>query len=236
MNVKERLKEFIKLEKMSVSDFEKSINTANGYVNSISKSIGVDKISTILENYPNINIEWLLTGNGEMLKTDNGTAYNVHNFESAAAAGSPQIINSEERNGLQPNMYLPDMSKNKFNIRVPVKGDSMHSTIKDGDRVVATMIENINDLRSGHIYVIVDADWSVVVKRVYREDNIIELVSDNEIYPPYKRGLGEILQFFHVEEVHTTDLRNYYDDVRRKVRDIETELQKVEREIQSLKK
>lgn len=54
---------------MTVSAFEKSIGVANGYVNSISKSIGIDKVSLILEKYPNINIEWLLTGRGEMLKT-----------------------------------------------------------------------------------------------------------------------------------------------------------------------
>ncbi|WP_302536094.1 transcriptional regulator [Phocaeicola coprophilus] len=54
---------------MTVSAFEKSIGVANGYVNSISKSIGIDKVSLILEKYPNINIEWLLTGKGDMLKT-----------------------------------------------------------------------------------------------------------------------------------------------------------------------
>ncbi len=53
---------------LTISDFEKSINVTNGYVNSISKSIGVDKIKTILEKYPNVDLEWLLTGKGEMLK------------------------------------------------------------------------------------------------------------------------------------------------------------------------
>lgn len=68
INVKERLKKFIKSQNLKISDFEKSINASNGYINSISKGIGVDKLELIIENYPILNIEWLLTGNGSMLK------------------------------------------------------------------------------------------------------------------------------------------------------------------------
>ncbi|MDR0694694.1 MAG: helix-turn-helix transcriptional regulator [Prevotellaceae bacterium] len=68
MSVKERLKIFIKSENMRISEFEKSIVVGNGYVNSISKGIGNDKLNIISEKYPNLNIEWLLTGEGEMLK------------------------------------------------------------------------------------------------------------------------------------------------------------------------
>lgn len=73
MNVKERVKIFLDYKKMPISVFEKSINASNGYVNSISKSIGLDKIEMILEKYPNLNIEWLLTGQGNMLKEDTKT-------------------------------------------------------------------------------------------------------------------------------------------------------------------
>ncbi len=68
MGVKDRIKVFAKHIGITILDFERSISVANGYVNSISKSIGIDKIEIILEKYPNINIEWLLTGKGDMLK------------------------------------------------------------------------------------------------------------------------------------------------------------------------
>ncbi|OYD44298.1 hypothetical protein CHU00_17470 [Sphingobacterium cellulitidis] len=71
MSVKNRLIDFIHFKEMTVRDFEKSINSSNGYVNSISKSIGIDKINSIIEKYPNINIDWLFTGRGEMLKSYN---------------------------------------------------------------------------------------------------------------------------------------------------------------------
>ncbi len=68
MSVKERLKIFIKSQDIQQNAFESSINSSNGYINSISKSIGIDKLNSIIENYPILNIEWLLTGKGEMLR------------------------------------------------------------------------------------------------------------------------------------------------------------------------
>lgn len=70
MNVKERLKKYIKHQNITQSEFEKSINASNGYVNSITKSIGLDKLEKILENYSNLNLYWLLTGQGEMLRKE----------------------------------------------------------------------------------------------------------------------------------------------------------------------
>ncbi len=79
MSVKERVKIFAKSQNITIIAFEKSIKASNGYVNSISKSIGLDKIELILENFPNLNIEWLLTGKGEMLKTKGNVHQNIDN-------------------------------------------------------------------------------------------------------------------------------------------------------------
>lgn len=68
MSVKDRLKTYIKHCGLGVSNFEKSINVSNGYVNNMSKSIGIDKLELILEKYSNLSLEWLITGKGEMLK------------------------------------------------------------------------------------------------------------------------------------------------------------------------
>src|SRR5690606_40891162 len=70
MSVKNRLKEYIKYKNMAISDFEKSINASNGYINSINKSIGLDKLSLLVEKYSNLNLEWLLIGKGEMIKSE----------------------------------------------------------------------------------------------------------------------------------------------------------------------
>lgn len=68
MPVKERLIEYLKHEKISHTEFGKAINVSASYINGIRKSIQPDKILSIAKTYTSLNIEWLLTGKGEMLK------------------------------------------------------------------------------------------------------------------------------------------------------------------------
>lgn len=68
MNLKERLKYFIKYNNLSISAFEKSISASTGYVNNISKSIGTEKLDLIASKYPQLNLSWLTRGEGQMLK------------------------------------------------------------------------------------------------------------------------------------------------------------------------
>lgn len=86
MSVKERLKKFIESNNMTVKQFEESISASNGYVNSISKSIGIEKLEKIIEIYPNLNIEWLLAGKGTHLK-------NADNFISEPSANYEKTDN-----------------------------------------------------------------------------------------------------------------------------------------------
>lgn len=66
MGVKNRIKKYCKSKKINVTDFEDSIGASNGYVNSISKSVGLEKLKLMIENYPNMNLKWLFTGAGDM--------------------------------------------------------------------------------------------------------------------------------------------------------------------------
>ena len=94
MSVKERLKEYIKYSGLSISDFEKSIFASNGYVNSISKGIGADKIEIIIEKYSNLNIEWLLRGKGGGMLNDD-TEYVV--TENTSREESSLLLSIIER-------------------------------------------------------------------------------------------------------------------------------------------
>ena len=67
MSVKERLKTYLNFKNIYVTAFEKSIKVSNGYVNGINKTIGSDKRDLIVKEYPDLNIDWLLNGKGEML-------------------------------------------------------------------------------------------------------------------------------------------------------------------------
>lgn len=71
MTVKQRIIQYVEYRKISARKFSVSIGASPGYVNAISKSIQPDKLSRISELYPDLNTEWLMTGKGSMLKSEN---------------------------------------------------------------------------------------------------------------------------------------------------------------------
>lgn len=63
--------QFIKHAGLSARQFDLSIGASNGYTLRMKKnraSIGSDVIENILRIYPQLNVVWLLTGEGSMLK------------------------------------------------------------------------------------------------------------------------------------------------------------------------
>ena len=68
--LKERLIEFIKSQGLSQGKFEKRMNFSNGYVNSISKGIGGEKLQRIIGEFPQLNSDWLLYGRANMLNNE----------------------------------------------------------------------------------------------------------------------------------------------------------------------
>lgn len=75
--VKQRLIKFLEYKRISKSEFEKQCGMANGYVNSINKGFGSEKLKSITLNFPDLNRDWLLYGEGEMLKPT--SSYNTIN-------------------------------------------------------------------------------------------------------------------------------------------------------------
>ena len=76
MSLKERLKDYIKSQSITIKDFERSLGMSNGYVNSISKGLGDEYMTRLIEKYPTLNIPWLLTGEGDMLIGDTNVSGN----------------------------------------------------------------------------------------------------------------------------------------------------------------
>lgn len=68
MTVKERIRSYIKYKGINASEFGRSIGVSAAYISSMVKSIQPDKLKRITLEYPDLNTEWLLTGEGSMLK------------------------------------------------------------------------------------------------------------------------------------------------------------------------
>lgn len=68
MTIKERVLEFISSKNIPVSEFERRCDLSNGYISSMRKGFGTGKLDNVLKEFTEINRDWLLYGDGEMLK------------------------------------------------------------------------------------------------------------------------------------------------------------------------
>lgn len=74
-NSLERIKEYINYKGISIRAFEMSCGFSNGSFASQlkrKKTIGVDKLENILNQYPDLSPKWVLSGKGEMIEIVEG--------------------------------------------------------------------------------------------------------------------------------------------------------------------
>lgn len=68
MGMKDRLMQFINYKNISIQAFEVSVNLSNGAVSKMGDGTRRSTIDKISNSYPELNTNWLITGEGEMLR------------------------------------------------------------------------------------------------------------------------------------------------------------------------
>ena len=216
MNVKERIKKFIDHEGLSISAFEKTIEVSNGYVNSISKNIGIDKLNVIVEKYPQLSLEWLITGKGEMLKptlpttktnkllmpkvvvVDDKDNERIPLVPIRAQAG--YLTGYDDITFIEslPTYSLPNMTNGTYRM-FQVKGLSMYPTLQDSSYVVGKFVDDWHNLSSNRVCVVVTLSEGIIVKRVTNtldKYGTLYCKSDNCDYPHISVPLEEIQEIW----------------------------------------
>ena len=92
--VKDRTIQFIKYKGISMKTFEEQCNLSTGYVTSMRKGYGSEKLSNVLKAFPELNREWLLYGEGEML--NGGIVQEVQGDGNTSVAGNGNNVNTAE--------------------------------------------------------------------------------------------------------------------------------------------
>lgn len=146
-SVKQRLIDFIKYKGISQRKFELNVGVSNGFVNNISKGIGADKLQKFLSVYPELNQEWLLTGEGNMLrdgyasdkravnvdvcsrikeisdKLFNGDIVKMAKASYISKAQITRLINNDEQPDYDVIRKIAEISSPKINIEWLITGE-----------------------------------------------------------------------------------------------------------------
>lgn len=175
MGAKERLRAYLKHKGISQVDFTNNIGASPGYIGAMSKGFGPRYEPVVREKYPDLNIGWLLTGEGEMLcenkselrQTSNGIPF----YDMDVTAGITESF-ADVREEVQYYINYPPL--NDCDAAFPVYGDSMEPDFYPGDVVLVREIRNVDSMLWGEPYLIItDAicDNLRTIKNVYLSED-----------------------------------------------------------------
>ncbi|WP_394772639.1 helix-turn-helix transcriptional regulator [Flavobacterium sp.] len=202
-NTIQRIKQYLDYKGIRVSVLEREVGMSNGSFASQlkkNKTIGIDKLENILSRYRDINIEWLMTGDGNMIKWDVLHEKNARLYQKTGKAiDNPEIPLYD----IQTTAGIIDLFGDNENqkpvdlIKIPkisncdgalyVTGDSMHPLLKSGDIVVYKKIFNLEqNIIWGEMYLIyVNNDdneyfFTRFLKQSERESHVLFIAQNPE--------------------------------------------------------
>lgn len=205
MNTQKRLNQYIEMKGLSVRDFERKCGLSNGSASKIAENSRKSTFDRISTSCPELNIDWLLTGKGEMINTDipalpalqEQSAGNIRYWEDVSATG-----------GCMEFLENPDEHEVKM-ISVPrfadctdavnIYGDSMYPVYKSGEIIlIKPWKESFIDY--GCCYLIVTKNGNRMVKYLRRSEHSDKVlcVSENKQFDPFEIDRSDILRLFLV--------------------------------------
>lgn len=206
----ERLEEFIRNQGISVRSFEQTISASDGMIRrAINNKTDIQSkwLSKIADNYPQLNLNWLITGKGSMiLSTQNKDTKELlvaHHTDSKE--GIPLIPINAMAGAFTEDQQIMEYECERFIIPtfkgadflIGVKGTSMYPRFNSGD-IVACKRLNLQDIffQWNKVYVL-DTDQGPLIKRIKpgTDKDHVTIVSDNKEYEPFELAIDHI---YHV--------------------------------------
>lgn len=201
----ERIQSFIDKEGLSIAAFERSIGASSASMAKALKTgkyIGSDKLENILRCYPRLSPVWLMTGEGEMYKSESNSLVveKIHTpeyterlddrfvnlYDISAAANLKTLFENQQQN-IIGQISIPDIPD--CDGAVNVTGDSMYPLLKSGDIIAFKALNSISSILYGEIHLVsynIDDSGFLAVKYVKQstKPDHVQLVSYNSHHDP----------------------------------------------------
>ena len=203
--VKDRTLEFIKFKGLTMKAFEQRCDLSTGYVTSMRKGYGSEKLNNVLTAFPELNREWLLYGEGDMLSSTSSAqpqpsvknervvddeAYKVPLVPISALGGSLNDFNLAVKRDDCETVISPIKD---IDIAIKISGDSMEPEYPSGSTVLIKKINEHAFLEWGKVYVLSTCNGTVIKRLMPTDDpNKVLCESINPKYPPFEVSLEHV--------------------------------------------
>lgn len=215
MPIKERVVKFLEHLKIGQKKFEIATGLANGFVSSIGEGISTKSVNKIAKTYPELNTNWLLTGEGQMLKGDNKSTSKSNGSPANVSVDMgdqilmmvplvPQDAVAGYLNGYADPEYLEELTKVPWVVDKEHKGTYMTFTVrnnsmrdgteagyKEGDKVLGREIprdmwRNKLHLNKWTDFVIVHKTDGALLKQIIDHDITKGIITLHSLNSDYK--------------------------------------------------
>lgn len=201
----DRIKLYIDTKGISIAAFEKSVGMSNA---SFSKSlknngaIGTDKLENILSIYSDISPEWLLTGQGDMLKEEPSLSVSMNPQEGTPYYDVDFLGGfdlQENSQAMVPALNIVANICPRAEMWCNITGRSMEPTISHGD-IIALHKCSVEDIQYGEVYaVVLDTFRTVKILRKSSTPGMLKFVPVNkEEFDEQEFSISRILQVYEV--------------------------------------
>lgn len=205
--IKQRILQFSATLGVSKRDFYSKIGVSRGTLES-NTGITEDVMAKFIANYPDVDISWLITGEGDMLKSKHAEEPKVevtpihqprstekkedtqvvYLYDFEASAGLRSLFGNNRQNIID-TIKIPNLPK--CDGAIHIVGDSMYPLLKSGDIILYKQMPlDINNLLYGEMHILsyeIDDDDFIVVKYIRKSEKgepYITLGSENPEHAP----------------------------------------------------
>lgn len=201
--IKQNILPYLKNKGVSPYEFYKTSGVTRGILQQ-DNGISEENIARFLAYAPDVNTQWLLTGQGPMLKTGEEPPTIPAATEQPATEpeGIPLIpLNAMAGTftgeasvmGFECERYVVPVFKGA-DFLIPVKGSSMYPKYSSGDIVACQRVPMSNLFFQWNKVYVIDTDQGALIKRIKpgsTPDRVL-IVSDNEAYDPFELPISSI--------------------------------------------
>lgn len=208
MILSERINKLVEYSQMSIPQFAKLVGfktpqAVRELIKGNTKSLSDAAIFKLSSAFPDLSMDWLLTGEGPMMLERNAPTPIINYKEGVPYYNEDFMLGFEE-------IGAPDSENPDFLIRMPgyeratlwcnASGHSMEPEINNGDIIALQRVEDFSFLPFGDVYGFITANGMRTIKRLGRSerDGFYRLIPTNKEYDEQEIPINIITHVYRV--------------------------------------
>lgn len=197
---KERIIQFIEYKGISKQHFFRETGLKRGFLDAdkLQTSIPDVFIAIIIAKYPELNIEWLITGMGEMLKKSEKLSPDIHSdiLQKEFLSQTLPLLTTEDM--MNPVQAIADNRTSGSVFSLPhfadadflfqVRGTAMFPRYNNGDIIVCKLSGKNSVIQWNRVYILLVGNREILVRRIQKgqEGKYFLLLSENVEYQSFE--------------------------------------------------